>query len=125
VVGKLPVRRGGIDIDLSLDTRELGEWTVVAVSGELDLYTAPALREEIQGLSDRGVTHVVIDLSTVGFVDSSGLGAIVACLKRLRERDGALELVAPESSPINRLLSLTGLDHAIRTHPSADDVVDV
>ena len=66
---------------------------------------------------------MVLDLTAVPFMDSSGLGVIVACLKRLREIGGELALVSPPSSPPTKLLSLTGLDHAIPTHATLDQAV--
>ena len=90
-------------MDLTLDRRAHGSWVVVEVSGELDLYTAPSFR----GL---------------GFIDSSGLGAIVACLKHLRERGGDLALVAPEGSGLRRLMDLTGLDRVLTLYTSTDEI---
>jgi anti-sigma B factor antagonist len=113
--------RGGTAIDLSLDTSQHGRWTVVSVQGELDLYTAPQLREAVLGLDAGSAPHVAIDLSDVGFIDSSGLGAIIACLKHVREQSGELALVTPEASPLTKLLALTGLDAAVPTVASLED----
>jgi anti-sigma B factor antagonist len=66
---------------------------------------------------------VIVDLSDVPFMDSSGLGVIVGCLKRLRESGGDLALVTMPGSPPSKLLSLTGLDRAIPTFESPDDAV--
>lgn len=114
-------REENSDIDLALHVRRVGGWTVVAVEGELDLYTAPQLREAVMTAVTDGADHVVLDLSTVPFMDSSGLGAVVACLKRLREGGGELALVTPPGSPPTKLLSLTGLDRAIATHATVDE----
>jgi anti-sigma B factor antagonist len=95
---------------------------VVSVRGELDLYTAPQLREAVLGLDAGSPPHVAVDLSDVGFIDSSGLGAIIACLKHVREQDGELALVTPEASPLTKLLALTGLDAAVPTVSSIGDV---
>jgi anti-sigma B factor antagonist len=108
--------------ELSIDDRAMGERTVVAVRGEVDLYTAPTLREHVLRFADRNGS-VVIDLSDVPFMDSSGLGAIVGCLKRLRESGGDLVLVALPGSPPSKLLSLTGLDRAIPTFSSVDEAL--
>jgi anti-sigma B factor antagonist len=91
------------------------------VQGELDLYTAPHLREAVLGLDAGPSPHVAIDLSEVGFIDSSGLGAIIACLKHVREQAGELALVTPEASPLTKLLALTGLDAAVPTVASIGD----
>ena len=69
-------------------TRTQGRWTVVEVAGELDLHTSPALRDQVLGLIEEGTGFLAIDLTKVDFMDSSSLGSLVACLKRLREHDG-------------------------------------
>jgi anti-sigma B factor antagonist len=111
------------DIDLSMELRRMGEWTVVSVEGELDLYTAPQLRDAVMDAVEDGSERVVLDLTKVPFMDSSGLGVVVACLKRLRESGGDLALVTPPESPPTKLLSLTGLDRAIRTRATLDEVI--
>jgi anti-sigma B factor antagonist len=100
-------------IDLSIETRVQGAWTIVQVAGEVDLATAASLRDGVLAAAE-GPANVAIDLTEVSFIDSSGLGAIVACLKRLRERGGDLTIVAPDDSAAAKLLALTGLDTALR-----------
>lgn len=90
-------------------TRAEGRWTVVEVAGELDLHTSPALRDHVLGLIEDGTGFLAIDMSKVEFMDSSSLGALVSCLKRLRERDGRLVLIGATGSP-KKVLGLTGLD---------------
>jgi len=109
--------------DLSIDRREEAGRSIVTVLGELDLYTAPNLRESVLEVADDGQRQLIIDLSGVPFMDSSGLGVIVACLKRLREAGGDLALVTRPDSPPTKLLSLTGLDRAIPTFTSLDEAL--
>jgi anti-sigma B factor antagonist len=110
-------------LDLSLDRRAHGSWAVVEVGGELDLYTAPSFRESVlDAAAETDPPKVIVDFRSLGFIDSSGLGAIVACLKHLRERDGDLALAAPESSGLRRLLDLTGLDRVLTLYPTVDDI---
>ncbi|HYY08393.1 MAG TPA: STAS domain-containing protein [Actinomycetota bacterium] len=110
-------------MDLSLDRRTHGSWVVVDVAGELDLYTAPSFRETVLEAAD-GVDppRVIVDFQRLGFIDSSGLGAIVACLKHLRERGGELTLVAPDGSGLRRLLDLTGLDRVLTLSATVDEI---
>jgi anti-sigma B factor antagonist len=96
-------------MDVIVGTRTEGPWTVVVAAGELDLHTSPALREHLLGLVQQGVDHVALDLSQVDFMDSSSLGSLVTCLKRIRERDGRLVLVGVTGTPM-KVLNLTGLD---------------
>lgn len=74
--------------------------------------------EAIEG----GSNGVVIDISAVGFIDSTGLGALVGCLKRAREHGGSLTIVAPATSPLHKLLALTGLEDALPVRASVGDV---
>ncbi|MGH7540791.1 MAG: STAS domain-containing protein, partial [Gemmatimonadota bacterium] len=110
-------------MDLSLGRRVHGTWAVVEVGGELDLYTAPSFRESVlDAAADNDPPKVIVDFHGLGFIDSSGLGAIVACLKHLRERKGDLALAAPEASGLRRLLDLTGLDRVLTLYPTVEDI---
>ena len=110
-------------LDLSLDRRTHGTWAVVEVGGELDLYTAPSFRESVlEAAGDADPPKVIVDFRGLGFIDSSGLGAIVACLKHLRERGGDLALAAPDGSGLRRLLDLTGLDRVLTLYASTDEI---
>jgi anti-sigma B factor antagonist len=110
-------------LDLSLDKRTHGTWAVIDVGGELDLYTAPSFRESVlEAAGDNDPPKVIVDFHGLGFIDSSGLGAIVACLKNLRERGGDLALAAPEGSGLRRLLDLTGLDRVLTLYASTDEI---
>jgi anti-sigma B factor antagonist len=110
-------------LDLTLDRRTHGSWAVVEVGGELDLYTAPSFRESVlEAAGDTDPPKVIVDFRGLGFIDSSGLGAIVACLKHLRERGGDLALAAPEGSGLRRLLDLTGLDRVLTLYANTDEI---
>ncbi len=115
--------REALTIELGLEVRSQGRWTVVAVRGELDLYTAPQLREAVVALPIDEPLNVAIDLTEVSFMDSSGLGSVIACLKHVRGSNGELKLVTPPTSPLMKLLSLTGLDGSVPTVTSLDDEI--
>jgi anti-sigma B factor antagonist len=94
-----------------------GDCAVLQVSGEIDLYTAPVLRERIQDLAAKGTVHIIADLSRVDFLDSTGLGVLVGGLRRLREAGGSLTLVI--SAPrIRRVFEITGLTKVFPPQPS-------
>ncbi len=78
------------------------------VSGEIDVFTSPALREELYGLIDDGADTIVIDCSQMDFIDSSGLGVLVGALKRIRERGGDFELLGLNPST-RKVFEITGL----------------
>ncbi|MGH2725236.1 MAG: STAS domain-containing protein [Actinomycetota bacterium] len=108
-----------MDTNLLVESRESGDWSVVEVKGEVDLYTAPQLREELTGLAEGGRTRIVVDLAGVDFLDSTGLGVLIVGLKRCREQDGALALVGP-TEPVQKVLSITGLDKVFPIHGSVE-----
>lgn len=78
------------------------------VSGEIDVFTSPSLREELYGMIDDGASTIVIDCSQMDFIDSSGLGVLVGALKRIRERGGDFELLGLNPST-RKVFEITGL----------------
>ncbi|HXF71237.1 MAG TPA: STAS domain-containing protein [Actinomycetota bacterium] len=106
-------------MDLSIDTRDEAGWTILRAAGEVDLYTAPRLRERLLGAIEGGATRVVVDLVDVSFMDSSGLGVLIGGLRRLRERGGELALVCGEGA-VRRVLAITGLDQLFPIHASVE-----
>ncbi len=106
-------------IDLKVESQARGAWTVVNVAGELDVYTAGRLKEEIIGLANQGRCHIAVDLARVDFMDSTGLGVLITGLKRIREQEGVLVLISPRDQ-IRRLLTITGLDKVLPVHESVD-----
>jgi anti-sigma B factor antagonist len=85
-----------------------GDRAVLCVAGEIDVYSAPALREQVIDLAAGGATHQLIDLGGVEFLDSTGLGVLVGSLKRLRAQGGSLALVIDREN-ILRIFRITGL----------------
>ena len=94
-------------MDLRLKSRRTGAASVVEVGGEVDLHSASALREELLKAAEGEKPCIVVDLSRVSFIDSTGLGVLVGALKRVRET-GALSLVCPQRS-VRRVFEITGL----------------
>jgi anti-sigma B factor antagonist len=104
--------------DLAI-TVERGEAaTLVVLRGDLDVATAPDLRECLVEIIDERA-RIVIDLETVGFLDSAGLGILVGGLKRARTAGGELELVC-SSHEILKPLEITGLDRVFTIHGGRD-----
>ena len=95
------------------------QWAVVRVEGEIDVATGPELRRRLIQLVDEGVRHVVLDLSTVPFLDSSALGVFVTGLKRLRIAGGTMRLAACQP-PVRAVLKITSLDRVFFLYPSVE-----
>jgi anti-sigma B factor antagonist len=109
-------------VDLSLETRTEGDRTVIEVGGEVDVYTAPTLREQIIALVEAGQYHLVVDMERVEFLDSTGLGVLVGGLKRVRAHDGSLALVCTQER-ILKIFRITGLTKVFPIHGSVADAV--
>jgi anti-sigma B factor antagonist len=95
-------------VDLSLSTRPDGGRTILEAAGEIDVYTAPKLREQLAELVDAGRYDIVVDMQKVEFLDSTGLGVLVGGLKRVQQHDGSLRLVCRQER-ILKIFRITGL----------------
>jgi anti-sigma B factor antagonist len=91
--------------------------TVISVEGEIDVYTAPKLREKLIDLVNKGKFHLLVDMEKVEFLDSTGLGVLVGGLKRVRAHDGSLELVCTQER-ILKIFRITGLTKVFGIHDS-------
>ncbi|MDW4903802.1 STAS domain-containing protein [Streptomyces sp. ADMS] len=96
---------------------ERGGWTVLEVSGEMDLVTSPELRQRVHDAVAEGRHRVVLDLSGVVFCDSSGVGVLIAVRRLLRSCQGRLRLILPaqdapdnaQAHHVNRVLGALGV----------------
>lgn len=106
-------------MDLSLDSRESGERMVVDVGGEIDVYTAPKLRDRLVELINAGHYHLIINLEGVDFLDSTGLGVLVGALKRVRSHEGTLRLVCTQERLL-KIFRITGLAKVFPIYESVE-----
>ncbi|HWE57482.1 MAG TPA: STAS domain-containing protein [Acidimicrobiales bacterium] len=105
----------GLQVD---DSR--APYTVLAVKGEVDVYSAPRLREKLVELVSDGHRQIVADLEGVDFLDSTGLGVLVGGLKRLRSHDGDLTLVCTQPR-ILKVFEITGLTTVFKISESVEE----
>ena len=109
-------------VEFTVDVSQHEGCTVVTAAGELDVHTAPALKEQLDVLSRAASPALVVDLGEVGFIDSTGLGVLVSTLKHVREAGGSLDVVV--SAPrVLRVFALTGLDVVIPLHATLDEAL--
>lgn len=109
-------------VGLVVQVDERDGWAVARVHGDVDMTTAPRLREQVIQVVTGGQPNVVLDLQDVDFIDSTGLGVVVGLLKRTRGQGGDLRLVSTRSS-LRKLLELTALDRALPLAGSVDAAI--
>jgi anti-sigma B factor antagonist len=103
---------------LAIDVRREEGATLLVLRGDLDLATAPELREALVEVIGDG-ERIVIDMEAVDFLDSAGLGILVGGLKRARTHGGELELVCSHSAVL-KPIEITGLDRVFTIHRGSD-----
>ena len=107
---------------LYIEAITAGDCAVLRMAGEMDVYTSPKLRQQVDDLAENGTIHVIADLRGIEFLDSTGLGALVGSLKRLRVRQGSL-MVVTSGGRILRLFQITGLTRAFALYRSVLDAI--
>jgi len=110
-------------MELTIATRSIGDYSVVSVAGEIDVYTAPQLREKLVELVDAGNHDIAVDMREVDFLDSTGLGVLVGTLKRVKSADGSLTLVCSQER-ILKIFRITGLERVFTIVSSIEEATD-
>jgi anti-sigma B factor antagonist len=109
-------------VDLKLDHHNKDGIEIVDVEGEIDVYTAPRLRELLIDLVNNGHYQLVVNMEKVEFLDSTGLGGLVGGLKRVRAHDGSLDLVCTQER-ILKIFRITGLTKVFGIHDTVDEAI--
>lgn len=110
-------------VEFSIQSEEVpDDAAVIAVAGELDLYSAPQLKEALLAALDNGAAKVVVDMTGVNFIDSSALGVLIGAVKRLHSREGKLVLVSVDEN-VNWIFQITGLNSVFDIFPTRDEAL--
>lgn len=108
-------------MEFKIESSEPKDLTVILkLIGEMDIYSAPQLKDKTTSLCQQGVKNIILDLSTLKFVDSIGIGVIVASLMRTREKGGQLAVVNPTAS-VERLMNIVGLFQLLKKFSSVEE----
>jgi anti-sigma B factor antagonist len=107
----------GAAVDLGMSESTIESQLVLTVVGEVDVHSAPHLRDRLFSLIDAGAKSLVVDLSKLGFIDSTGLGALVAARNHAEKSSAALRLVC-SSERLLKLFRITGLHEVFAIYPS-------
>jgi anti-sigma B factor antagonist len=113
---------GGLAMELGVSRESVGGATVLSVRGEVDVYSAPTLSENLAQLLEEGATAIVVDLSEVAFLDSTGLGALIGARSATEDADGRLAVVCTNDR-ILKLFTITGLDSVFEIFPTTAEAV--
>jgi anti-sigma B factor antagonist len=105
-----------------LEVRREGQATVIAVTGELDLASSPALQEELDRVAASDADMLIIDLRELDFMDSTGLSVLVRAHQRAEEQGRQLAMVKGPQQ-VQRLLSLTGVADRLKLVDSPEDLL--
>lgn len=108
-------------VELKVSTRTQGDHTIMSVTGEIDLYTAPGLQSELMTALSAGQVRLIVDMSGVDFCDSTGMNVLLAAHRYAKERGGELQLAGPGSTT-RKVLQVTGLESVFTV---IDDPVQV
>jgi anti-sigma B factor antagonist len=112
---------GGV-VDLKLGHYTKDGIEVVDVEGEIDIYTAPRLRELLIDLAGKGNYQLIVNLDKVGFLDSTGLGVLVGALKRVRPHDGSLDLACTQEQVL-KIFRISGLTRVFGIYETVDQAI--
>ena len=95
---------------------------VIAVAGEIDLFTAPEMKAALGEALEAGRTRIVVDLTETTFLDSTALGVLIGAVKRLRSRDGRLTIVNVDPN-IAKTFEITGLDQIFTIRATREEAL--
>jgi len=111
------------ELSIDLKTEDGGETLVFKLRGSLDLATAPTVRAALAEATEKGGHHLIVDLTQLEFLDSTGLGVLIGAHRRAAERGGSFRLIVSDG-PISRLLNITGLIAVFAVYHSLEDARD-
>ena len=109
-------------VNLDVETSTKNGTSIVTLRGEIDVYTAPRLRQTLIDLVEGGATSIVVDMEKVDFLDSTGLGVLVGGLKRVKDKEGTMKLVATQDR-ILKIFDITGLSKVFPIFGSLDQAL--
>jgi anti-sigma B factor antagonist len=109
--------------ELDIATEQAGPGAaVVALTGEVDLYTCPEFKQELLRVIADGATLVVVDLTGTTFIDSTALGVLIRGVERLRQKDGKLCVVVVDPN-IAKIFEVTGLNRVFSVYDSREEAL--
>ena len=109
-------------MNFDIKTEQIDGADVIALAGEVDLYTAPEFKQQLLDVIAKGGKDVIVDFSDTTFIDSTTLGVLVGGVKRLRTNDGQLSLICSDRN-ITKIFEITGLDRVFTIYGTRDEAL--
>jgi anti-sigma B factor antagonist len=106
-------------MNMTIDVKDINSTVEVLIKGEIDAYTAPKLRESLFPLSEQEQVSMIVDLTDVSYMDSTGLGVFVGLFKSIKAHNGKFKLVGL-SERLHRLFDITGLADIIDINSNSE-----
>jgi anti-sigma B factor antagonist len=107
---------------MEIEVKDYQGMKVIALSGEVDMYSSPALREEMMGLINKRVTPLLVDFKRVSYIDSSGIATFVEGLKRMMSYGGRLKMIGLLEE-VREIFSFSKLDKVFEIYGSFEDAL--
>ncbi len=107
---------------MDIEYKDLGEHKIIEVSGEVDLYNVSELKKSLFSITDGGSKSVIVDMKNVNYMDSSGIGALVAGQKKMRAHGGTFALLSIHDDVLN-ILKLATLDKFFKIYEDEDELL--
>ncbi|MFH1359441.1 MAG: STAS domain-containing protein [Candidatus Omnitrophota bacterium] len=101
---------------------KLQDFTVIAITGEIDLNSSPEMRKTFDDLIKDNATKIIVDFQNVSYIDSSGLATLIEMMQRLKKHQGSMHLVRM-ADKIRNLFEVTKLDKLFKIYPTQEDVL--
>ena len=122
---QIGIEVGGVVLEkirLETGVKDVDGIQVLEVAGEIDVYTAPQFKDAVNNIMATGQKHLIINMSNISYMDSSGFGTLLSATKRLRPAGGTVNLVGCNRS-IERILQITRLNTIFATHENVNDAI--
>ena len=109
-----------MNVNLIIDKKE--KYVIISIEGEVDTYTSPKVKSDIIKEIEE-YNNIIISMEKVKFIDSTGLGVLIGVLKKIKEKDGKMVIVSPNTY-INQIFEITGLYKVFKIVNSLNEAVD-
>ncbi len=107
---------------MNIEFKDLGEHKIISVTGEVDLYNVSELKKALFSVTDGQYKSVVVDMKNVNYMDSSGIGALVAGMKKMKAHNGKFALMNIHDDVLN-IIKLATLDKFFTIYESENELI--